>query len=119
MSKKKEWSSENEPDEIKVLIAYKDKLLPFCLTKQASNKFVKMSDKSAGCGGGIGEYFYLLLKEAGQVVSEAAKSLRCDFDESKGKVEIRWGFKVKPVREEEGHVLYRIEDDPLGEDGDK
>lgn len=118
MSKKKEWSAANEPDEIKV-IAYRNKLLPCCMTKPASKKLVKMSEQSAGCGGGVGEYFYLLLKEAGQVVSEAENSLRCDFDKSKGKIEVRWGFKVKPVREEEGHVLYRIEDDPLGEDGDK
>jgi len=100
-------------NEIRVLIAYKGRLFPFSIVKPASDKFVKMSEESAGCGGGIGDYFSFMIKEAQSAIREMLEASKRD----EAKDRMRWGFKIKTLKEEEGHALYRIEDDPLGGDG--
>ena len=100
-------------NEIRVLIAYKGRLFPFSIVKPASAKFVKMSEESAGCGGRIGAYFSLMIKETQSAIREMLEASKRD----EAKDRMRWGFKIKTLKEGEGHALYGIEDDPLGNDG--
>jgi len=97
-------------DEIKVLISYNGRLFPFSLNNVASKKFVKKSNESASCGGGIGEFFFMILEEAEKAVKDAKAS--CTGDDTKDDT-FKWGFKIKSVREEDGHELYEVKDDPL------
>lgn len=102
--------SKKRTNEMRVLIAWKGQLFPFSIIKTISKRTLALSEESNGSGD-FGEFFGAILVEAQQALHATTKACR----KGEGKNLVRWGFKIVPVKEEEGHTLYKIEDDPLGD----
>jgi len=97
--------------ELQILICCKGRLMPFYVAKKMSNKLLKMCGESGGCGGEMGEFFGLMIDEARSALDyEKRQEAGEDSDDF-----IAWGIKLVPMQETEGHVLYKLVDDPLGD----
>ncbi len=102
--------------EMQILIAWEGKLIPLQVTHKPSEKFLEMCESTDD--GLVGEYFYEMFREARCAIANLMRNMKKDSDESEEEARklLKWGFKIKVVKEEDGHELYQIIDDPLKDD---
>jgi hypothetical protein len=83
-------------------------LFPFRIVGRCSEETEHLGNSTDD--GKVGDYMESLLTDARTLLKgvEVADETREKFN---------WGYKIQPEKEEDGHALYRIVDDPLKEDG--